>query len=309
MNPSRLFILRPVGTTLLMAALVLVGLLALGFLPVAALPDVDYPTIEVQTFYPGASPEVMTASVTAPLERQFGQMPGLAQMASTSSGGASAITLQFSLSLGLDVAEQEVQAAINAAGNLLPADLPAPPIYSKVNPADAPVLVLAITSPSMPLARLHDIAEQRVAMKLSQLPGIGMVGMGGGQRPAVRVRFRPAELAALGLNIDDLRTTIGNLNANLPKGGFDGRARAYAINADDQLLDAAGFRDQVIAWRGGAPVRLSDVASVVDGVENTAQAAWMNCTGDNSRNSLLSCWKRMAIRWSSCRERKTVALT
>ncbi len=276
MNPSRLFILRPVATTLLMVALVLIGLLALDFLPVAALPDVDYPTIEVQTFYPGASPEVMTASVTAPLERQFGQMPGLTQMASTSSGGASVTTLQFGLALGLDVAEQEVQAAINAAGNLLPADLPAPPIYSKVNPADAPILVLAITSPSMPLARLHDMVEQRIAMKLSQLPGIGMVGVGGGQRPAVRVKFRPAELAALGLNIDDLRTTLGNLNANLPKGGFDGRARAYAINADDQLLQASSFRDQVIAWRNGAPVRLTDVATVVDDVENTAQAAWMN---------------------------------
>ena len=276
MNPSRIFILRPVATTLLMVAVVLVGLLALGFLPVAALPNVDYPTIEVQTFYPGASPEVMTASVTAPLERQFGQMPGLTQMASTSSAGASVITLQFALSLSLDVAEQEVQAAINAAGNLLPADLPAPPIYAKVNPADAPILVLAITSPTMPLARLHDIAEQRVASKLSQLPGIGMVSVGGGQRPAVRVRFRPAQLAALGLNIDDLRTTIGNLNANLPKGGFDGRARAYAINADDQILETASFRDQVIAWRDGAPVRLSDVASVIDGVENTAQAAWMN---------------------------------
>ena len=276
MNPSRLFILRPVATTLLMAAVVLVGLLALGLLPVAALPDVDYPSIEVQTFYPGASAQVMTAAVTAPLERQFGQMPGLAQMASTSSAGASVITLQFNLSLALDVAEQDVQAAINAAGTLLPADLPAPPIYAKINPADAPILVLAITSPSIKLARLHDIAEQLVAMKLSQLPGIGMVSLGGGQRPAVRVRFRPAELAAIGLNIDDLRTTLGNLNANLPKGGFDGRARAYAINADDQLLEAASFRDQVIAWRGGAPVRLSDVASVDDGVENTAQAAWMD---------------------------------
>ena len=278
MNPSRLFIERPVGTTLLMAAMLLVGLLALGFLPVSALPDVDYPTIEVQTFYPGASPEVMTAAVTAPLERQFGQMPGLTQMASTSSGGASVITLQFSLSLGLDVAEQEVQAAINAAGNLLPADLPAPPIYAKVNPADAPILVLSVTSATLPLARVHDLAEQLVAMKLSQLPGIGMVSLGGGGRPAVRVRFRPAALAALGLNIDDLRTTIGNLNVNLPKGGFDGRARAYAINADDQLLDAHSFRDQVIAWRNGAPVRLSDVATVIDGVENTAQAAWMDRT-------------------------------
>ncbi|MDA8251984.1 MAG: efflux RND transporter permease subunit [Rhodospirillales bacterium] len=276
MNLSRLFIERPVGTALLMAAMLLVGLLALGFLPVSALPDVDYPTIEVQTFYPGASPEVMTEAVTAPLERQFGQMPGLAQMASSSGAGASVITLQFALSLNLDVAEQEVQAAINAAGNLLPADLPAPPIYAKVNPADAPVITLALTSPTLPLARVHDLAEQLVAMKLSQLPGIGMVGIGGGGRPAVRVRFRPAALAALGLNIDDLRTTIGNLNVNLPKGGFDGRARAYAINADDQLLDARAFRDQVIAWRGGAPVRLSDVAQVVDGVENTTQAAWMD---------------------------------
>ncbi len=278
MNPSRLFIERPVATTLLMVAMLLVGLLALGFLPVAALPDVDYPTIEVQTFYPGASPDVMTEAVTAPLERQFGQMPGLTQMASTSSAGASVVTLQFALSLQLDVAEQEVQAAINAAGNLLPADLPAPPIYAKVNPADAPILTLALTSSTPPPARVHDLAEQLVAMKLSQLPGIGMVALSGGGRPAVRVRFRPAALAALGVNIDDLRTTIGNINVNLPKGGFDGRARAYAINADDQLLDARAFRDQVIAWRDAAPVRLSDVAEVVDGVENTAQAAWMDTT-------------------------------
>jgi multidrug efflux pump len=276
MNPSRLFIERPVATTLLTAAVLLVGLLALGFLPISALPEVDYPTIEVQTFYPGASPEVMTAVVTAPLERRFGQMPGLAQMASTSSAGASVITLQFALSLGLDVAEQEVQAAINAVGNLLPADLPAPPLYAKVNPADAPILVMAVTSPTLPLARVHDLAQQLVATKLSQLPGIGMVRIGGGGRPAVRVRFNPAALAAMKLNIDDLRTTIGNLNVNLPKGGFDGRARAYAINADDQLLEARAFRNEVIAWRNGAPVRLSDVASVIDGVENTAQAAWMD---------------------------------
>ncbi|PPQ35271.1 efflux RND transporter permease subunit [Rhodopila globiformis] len=276
MNPSKLFIERPVATTLLMVAMLLVGLLALGFLPVSALPDVDYPTIEVQTFYPGASPEVMTDAVTAPLERQFGQMPGLAQMASTSGAGASVITLQFTLSLKLDVAEQEVQAAINAAGNLLPADLPAPPIYAKVNPADAPIMTIALTSATLPLARVHDLAEQLVALKLSELPGIGMVGMGGGGRPALRVRFRPAALAALGINIDDLRTTIGNLNVNLPKGGFDGRARSYALNANDQMLDAHSLQNQVIAWRDGAPVRLSDVATVAEGVENTAQAAWVN---------------------------------
>jgi len=278
MNISRPFILRPVGTALLMAAIMLMGTLALGVLPISALPNVEYPTIEVRTFYPGASPEVMTSAVTAPLERQFGQMPGLAQMLSTSSAGASVITLQFDLGFGLDVAEQEVQAAINAAGTLLPGDLPAPPIYAKVNPADAPVLTLAVSSATLPLSQVEDIAETRLAQKLSQLPGVGLVGISGGQRPAVRVRANPLALAAHGLNLDDLRTTLANINQNAPKGGFDGPSRSYSINANDQLRDAAAYRDAVIAYRNGAPVRLGDVASVVEAAENSALGAWMNQT-------------------------------
>ena len=226
MNPSRLFILRPVATTLLMAAILLVGAVAYAFLPLSALPVVDYPTIQVQTLYPGASPEVMTSAVTAPLERQLGQMPGLNQMSSRSSAGASVITLQFDLSLSLDIAEQEVQAAINAAGNLLPADLPAPPIYAKVNPADAPILTLAVTSKTLPLTEVEDLADTRLAMKISQLPGVGLVSVSGGHRPAVRVQANIRALAAYGLNIDDLRTTIGNLNVNTPKGNFDGPTQA-----------------------------------------------------------------------------------
>src|SRR5271156_218521 len=278
MSPSQPFILRPVATTLLMIAIMLSGLLAFRFLPVAALPEVDYPTIEVQTFYPGASPEVMTSSVTAPLEVQFGQMPSLNQMFSTSSAGASVITLQFGLNISLDIAEQEVQAAINAAGNLLPADLPAPPIYAKVNPADAPVLTLALTSKTMPLPQVEDLADTRLAQKISQLPGVGLVSISGGQRPAVRVQANSRALSAYGLNIDDLRTTIANANVNTPKGNFDGPSRAYTINANDQLQDADAYRDLVIAYRNGAPVRLSDVASVVDGAENDKLAAWMNVT-------------------------------
>ena len=278
MNPSRPFILRPVATSLLMAAIVLVGIVAYRFLPLSALPEVDYPTIQVQTFYPGASPEVMTSAVTAPLERQFGQMPGLNQMTSASSAGASVITLQFNLNLSLDVAEQEVQAAINAAGNLLPADLPAPPIYAKVNPADTPILTLALTSASLPLTQVEDAADSRLAMKISQLPGVGLVGIVGGARPAVRVRFNPQKLAAYGLNIDDLRTTIANLNVNTPKGNFDGPTRAYTINANDQLQSAAAYRDQVIAYRNGAPVKLSDIATVAEGAENSKLGAWMNAT-------------------------------
>jgi multidrug efflux pump len=233
MSPSRIFILRPVGTWLLMAAIVLVGIVAYGFLPVSALPEVDYPTIQVQTLYPGASPEVMTSSVTAPLERQFGQMPGLNQMSSVSSAGASVITLQFSLDLSLDVAEQEVQAAINAAGNLLPADLPAPPIYAKVNPADAPILTIALTSKTLPLTQLEDLADTRLAQKISQQPGVGLVSISGGERPAVRIQVNPRALAAYGLNIDDLRTTLGNANVNTPKGSFDGPRQATTINAND----------------------------------------------------------------------------
>src|SRR6204780_4005801 len=278
MNPSQPFILRPVATTLLMIAIVLSGMLAFRFLPVAALPEVDYPTIQVQTFYPGASPDVMTSSVTAPLEVQFGQMPNLNQMSSVSSAGASVITLQFGLTISLDVAEQEVQAAINAAGNLLPSDLPAPPIYAKVNPADAPILTLAITSKTLPLPQVEDLADTRLAQKISQLPGVGLVSISGGQRPAVRIQADTRKLAARGLNIDDLRTTIGNANVDTPKGNFDGPSRSYSINANDQLQDAADYLNLVIAYKNGNPVRLSDVARAVNGAENTRLEAWMNKT-------------------------------
>ncbi len=276
MSPSRLFILRPVATTLLMVAIMLVGIFAYRFLPLSALPEVDYPTIQVQTLYPGASPDVMTSSVTAPLEVQFGQMPGLNQMSSTSSAGASVITLQFSLDLTLDVAEQEVQAAINAAGNLLPSDLPAPPIYAKVNPADAPILTLALTSKTIPPTQVHDIADTRLAQKISQLPGVGLVTVSGGQRPAVRIQANYRQLAAYGLNIDDLRTTLANANVNTPKGNFDGPSRSYTINANDQLRKASDYNDLVVAYRNGAPVKLSDVARATEGAENTKLAAWMN---------------------------------
>jgi multidrug efflux pump len=276
MSPSRIFILRLVATTLLMAAIMLVGLFAYRFLPLSALPEVDYPTIQVQTFYPGASPDVMTSSVTAPLEVQFGQMPGLNQMSSTSSAGASVITLQFSLDLTLDVAEQEVQAAINAAGNLLPSDLPAPPIYAKVNPADAPILTLALTSKTMPLTQVEDLADTRLAQKISQLPGVGLVSISGGHRPAVRIQANFRQLAAYGLNIDDLRTTLANANVNTPKGNFDGPSRAYTINANDQIRKPSEYNDLVVAYRNGAPVQLSDVARATEGAENTKLAAWMN---------------------------------
>jgi multidrug efflux pump len=276
MSPSRPFILRPVATSLMMLAILLSGILAYQFLPLSALPAVDYPTIQVQTFYPGASPDVMTSSVTAPLEVQFGQMPGLNQMRSVSSAGASVITLQFSLDLSLDVAEQQVQAAINAAGNLLPSDLPAPPIYAKINPADAPVIALALTSKTLPLPQVEDIADTRLGQKLSQLPGVGLVSISGGQRPAVRVQADNRKLAAYGLNIDDLRTTIANANVNTPKGNFDGATRSYTINANDQLQDADAYRNLVVAYKNGSPVRLSDVGSVINGAENTKLAAWMN---------------------------------
>ncbi|HWM82095.1 MAG TPA: MdtB/MuxB family multidrug efflux RND transporter permease subunit [Pseudolabrys sp.] len=276
MSPSRPFILRPVATTLLMAAIMLSGLLAFRFLPVAALPEVDYPTIQVQTFYPGASPDIMTSSVTAPLEVQLGQMPNLTQMNSVSSAGASIITLQFGLSISLDVAEQEVQAAINAAGNLLPSDLPAPPIYAKVNPADAPILTLGLTSKTMPLTQVEDFADTRLAQKISQLPGVGLVSISGGQRPAVRIRADIRKLAAYGLNIDDLRTTLGNANINTPKGNFDGPMRAFTINANDQVRKADDYKSRVIAYKNGSPVRLSDVGDVVDGAQNDKLGAWMN---------------------------------
>jgi multidrug efflux pump len=274
MNPSRLFILRPVATSLLMIAILLSGILAFRFLAVSALPEVDYPTIQIQTFYPGASPDVMSTSVTAPLEVQLGQMPGLNQMSSSSSAGASVITLQFNLSLNIDIAEQEVQAAINAAGNLLPSDLPAPPIYAKVNPADAPIMTLALTSKSMPLTQVEDVADTRLAQKISQLSGVGLVSISGGQRPAVRIAADLRKLAAYGLNIDDLRTTIGNANVDSPKGGFDGPMRSYTVNANDQLQSADGYRNLVVAYRNGAPVLLSSVAKVLDGAQNDKLAAW-----------------------------------
>src|SRR5467141_3769389 len=276
MSPSRLFILRPVATSLLMAAIMLVGMVAYRFLPLSALPEVDYPTIQVVTLYPGASPDVMTSSVTAPLEVQLGQMPGLNQMSSVSSAGSSVITLQFSLALSLDVAEQEVQAAINAAGNLLPSDLPAPPIYAKVNPADAPILTLALTSTTLPLTQVEDFADTRLAQKISQLTGVGLVSVSGGHRPAVRIQANLRQLAAYGLNIDDLRTTINNANVNVPKGSFDGPSRAYTINANDQIRRASDYNDLVVAYRNGAPVKLSDVAEAKEGAQNTKLAAWVN---------------------------------
>src|SRR5580698_5726906 len=278
MSPSRLFIQRPVATTLFMSAILIVGLVAYKFLPLSALPEVDYPTIQVQTFYPGASPDVMTSSVTAPLERQLGQMPGLKQMSSTGSAGASVITLQFDLDLNLDVAEQEVQAAINAAGNLLPSDLPAPPIYNKVNPADAPILTLGISSKTLPLTRLEDLADTFMAQKISQLEGVGMVSVSGGQRPAVRVIANMRALAAYGLNIDDLRTTIGNANVNTPKGTLDGPARSWTLNANDQIQSPEAYESIIVAYKNGNPVRLSDVAAVVGGAENVYLAGWVNDT-------------------------------
>ncbi len=278
MNISRIFIERPVATTLLMIAIILAGAVAYTQLAVSALPQVDYPTIQVRTFFPGASPEVMASSVTAPLERQFGQMPGLAQMTSTSSAGSSIITLQFSLDLSLDIAEQEVQAAINAAFTFLPRDLPNPPVYSKVNPADAPVLTLALTSDAMPLHQVEDLADTRFAQKISQLPGVGLVSIGGGQRPAIRVHANPTALSSYGLGLEDLRTAISAANVDLAKGGFDGPQQSYVIGANDQLFTSGEYRPLVVAYRNGAPVLLSDVAEVVDGVENTSQAAWMNET-------------------------------
>jgi len=274
MNPSRLFILRPVATTLLMVAILLAGIVAYRVLPLSALPEVDYPTIQVVTLYPGASPEVMTSSVTAPLERQFGQMPGLNQMSSTSSGGASVITLQFSLELSLDVAEQEVQAAINASGNFLPADLPNPPIYNKVNPADTPIVTLALSSQTLPLPKLEDLADTRIAQKISQLPGVGLVSISGGQRPAVRIQVNPKALAAYGLSLDDVRIAIAGANTNQAKGSFDGPTRASTIDANDQLKSADEYRQLIIAYRNGAPIRVQDIAEAVDGAENTRLAAW-----------------------------------
>jgi multidrug efflux pump len=275
-NPSKIFILRPIATSLLMVGILLAGFVAYNQLPVSALPQVDYPTMQVQTFYPGASPEVMTSSVTAPLERQLGQIPGLNQMNSISSFGSSIITLQFVLDLNIDVAEQEVQAAINGAGTLLPPDLPNPPIYSKSNPADAPILTIALTSDTLPLSQVEDLAETSLAQKISQLSGVGLVSISGGQRPAVRVQVNPTALASYGLSLEDLRTSLSQANVDQAKGFFDGPHRSYTISANDQLNSSADYAPLIIAYRNGNPVRLRDVAKVVDGAENNQQAAWAN---------------------------------
>src|SRR5205823_4088433 len=278
MNPSRIFILRPVATVLLMAAILLAGAMAYHQLSVSALPQVDYPTIQVLTFYPGASPEVMASSVTSPLERQFGQMPGLKQMTSTSSGGSSVITLQFSLTLSLDIAEQEVQAAINAATTFLPKELPNPPVYSKVNPADAPILTLALTSETLPMPQVEDFADTRFAQKISQLSGVGLVSISGGQRPAVRVQANPTALSAYGLTLEDLRAVVAAANVNQAKGAFDGPRQASIIGANDQILSSKEYRPLIVTYRNGAAVVQSDVADVIDDAENVKQAAWMNNT-------------------------------
>ena len=278
MNPSKTFIARPVATALLMAAILVIGVAAYLNLPVSALPQVDYPTIQVQTFYPGASPDVMASSVTAPLERQFGQMPGLTQMTSTSSDGSSIIVLQFGLNLSMDVAEQEVQAAINAAQGYLPTDLPVPPVYSKSNPADAPVLTLALTSSILPLSQVEDLADTRLAPKISQLSGVGLVTISGGQKPAVRIQVNPVALASYGINLEDVRTALSNTSINSPKGSFDGPTQNFQINANDQLIFVSRYRDVVVAYKNASPVMLTDVAKVTDGVENTKLAAWMNTT-------------------------------
>jgi len=275
-SPSRTFILRPVATTLLMVGILLAGFVAFRQLPISALPEVDYPIIQVVTFYPGASPDVMASSVTAPLERQFGQVPGLQQMTSVSSDGSSVITLQFNLSLNIDIAEQEVQQSINASGTYLPAGLPVPPVYSKTNPADAPILTLALTSSEIPLSQVEDLADTRLAPKISQLPGVGLVSISGGQKPAVRIQANPAQMAAYGLNLEDLRTALVAANANEAKGNFDGPHQSYQIGANDQLLSSADYAGLVVAYKNGAPVKLTDLADIKDDVENIRQAAWMN---------------------------------
>ncbi|MDN5517498.1 MAG: efflux RND transporter permease subunit, partial [Pseudomonas sp.] len=276
MNISRPFILRPVATTLLMVAIFLSGLIAYRLLPVSALPEVDYPTIRVLTLYPGASPDVMTSAVTAPLERQFGQMAGLKQMSSTSSGGASVITLRFNLDVSLAVAEQEVQAAINAASNLLPGDLPAPPVYNKVNPADTPVLTLAVSSKTLPLPQVNDLVDTRLAQKLAQTSGVGLVTLAGGQRPAVRIRVNPEALASYGLSLADVRNLITASNVNQPKGNFDGPTRVSQLDANDQLKSVEEYRELILNYENGSALRLKDVAEIIDGAENERLAAWAN---------------------------------
>src|SRR3954469_16377622 len=278
MSPSRPFILRPVATSLLMVAIVLAGLVGLKFLPLSALPQGDYPTIQVQTLYPPASPEVMAQTVTAPMERQFGQMPGLSRMSSTSAAGVSIVTLQFGLGLALDVAEQQVQAAINAGSSLLPADLPAPPVYAKVNPADAPVLTLAITSDTLPLTDVQNIVNTRLALKISQVSGVGLVTLSGGQRPAVRIQADTQSLASYGIGLDTLRSAITSANSNAAKGTFDGPKRAYTINANDQLLTVDDYKNLIVSYKNGAPVRMVDVARVVNSAENNQLGAWAGTT-------------------------------
>ncbi|MGH9597911.1 MAG: efflux RND transporter permease subunit, partial [Edaphobacter sp.] len=275
MSPSRPFILRPVATSLLMVAILLAGFVAYVQLPVSALPQVDYPTIQVQTFYPGASPEVMASSVTAPLERQFGEIPGLSQMTSASSGGGSVITLQFSLEESIDVAQQDVQAAINAGFSYLPKDLPNPPVYSKVNPADAPILTLSLTSDTLPLQKVEDLADTVIAQKISQLSGVGLVSINGGQKPAVRIQANPAALANYGLSLEDIRTAVSSANVDQAKGNLNGATQSYTIGANDQIHSSEGYNNVIIAYRNGSPVRLSDVANAVDSAENMFQAAWM----------------------------------
>jgi len=275
MSPSKPFILRPVATSLLMVAILLAGFVAYEQLPVSALPQVDYPTIQVQTFYPGASPEVMASSVTAPLERQFGEIPGLSQMTSTSSGGGSVITLQFDLSESIDVAQQDVQAAINAGFSYLPKDLPNPPVYSKVNPADAPIMTLALSSDSMQLSQVEDLADTVMAQKISQLSGVGLVSINGGQKPAVRIQANPTALANYGLSLEDIRAALGTANVDQAKGNLNGANQAYTIGDNDQLLSSVDYGKVIIAYRNGSPVRLSDVANAVDSAENMFQAAWM----------------------------------
>ena len=288
MNPSRLFILRPVATSLTMVAVVLAGVMGYLGLSVSALPEVDYPTIEITTLYPGASPDVMTSAITAPLERQFGQVPGLLQMSSTSSGGASVITLKFTLDLTLDIAEQEVQAAINAAGTFLPTDLPMPPVYAKVNPADAPILTLAVTSATLPLPAVEDYVDTRLAQKLSEVSGVGLVSIGGGQRPAVRVQINPVALAAAGLTLEDVRTAVGNQNVNQAKGSFDGSIQASTLDANDQLRTADEYRELVLAYKNGSAIRLTDVGRVIDDAENSKLAAWASINGETTPAVILN---------------------
>src|SRR5437016_6915346 len=276
MNPSRLFIERPIATSLMMIGVLLVGILAYRQLPVSALPQVDYPIIQITTFYPGASGEVMASAVTTPLERQMGQLPGLNQMTSTSSTGSSIVVLQFNLDENIDVAEQEVQAAINASGTFLPRDLPNPPIYSKTNPADAPVLTLALTSDTLPLSKVEDLADTVLAQKISQMTGVGMVSISGGQKPAVRVQANPTALASYGLGMDDLRSAVAAANVDQAKGSIEGARQSFTIGANDQLMSSAEYQPLIVAYRNGSAVRLSDVANVVDSAENSKQAAWEN---------------------------------